>query len=224
MSADAVPGEPLPVGVLISGRGSNMAALISAAAEPGYPARIACVVSNRAGAPGLEIARAAGIPTQVLLPREFPSRESFDEAVDAELRRHGVQLVCLAGFMRILTPGFIAAWPDRILNVHPSLLPSFRGLHTHERALAAGCRIHGCTVHLVRDELDEGPIIIQAAVPVLDCDDETTLAARVLEQEHRIYPLAVRWLAEGRLRVEGMRVLAGEDAAGVPLVVPAPGR
>lgn len=198
--------EKLPVGVLISGRGSNMAALIAAAADPAYPARIACVLANRADAGGLAVARAAGVAAEMVPHQDYVTREAFEEALDAALRGHGVQLVVLAGFMRVLTPGFIARWPDAIINVHPSLLPSFRGLDTHERAIAAGCKLHGCTVHFVRPELDEGPIIAQAAVPVLDDDSAETLAARVLAEEHRLLPAAVADLAAGRLRVEVMRV------------------
>ncbi len=193
------------VGVLISGRGSNMAALIAAAADPAYPAEIACVVSNKASAAGLETAAAAGIPTEVIAHRDFPDRGSFDLALDSALRRHGVELVVLAGFMRVLTPVLIDRWPDRIVNIHPSILPAFRGLDTHQRALDAGCKLHGCTVHIVRPELDEGPILAQAAVPVLDDDTEATLAARVLEQEHKLFPAAIAAIAEGRVTIDGMR-------------------
>jgi len=194
----------LPIGVLISGRGSNMEALARAAAAPDYPARIAVVIANQPDAPGLATAAALGIPTEIV-PSKGRPREAFEADLLARLHAHGVQLVVLAGFMRVLTPGFIAAWPDALLNIHPSLLPSFRGLDTHARALAAGVKLHGCTVHLVRPELDEGPIIVQAAVPVLDDDTEATLAARVLAEEHRLLPDAVRRLAEGRLGVEGLR-------------------
>jgi len=195
----------LPIGVLISGRGSNMEALARAAAAPDYPARIAVVIANQPDAPGLATAAALGIPTEIVPSKGHP-REAFEADLLARLHAHGVQLVVLAGFMRVLTPGFIAAWPDALLNIHPSLLPSFRGLDTHARALAAGVKLHGCTVHLVRPELDEGPVIAQAAVPVLDDDTEATLAARVLAEEHRLLPEAVRAFAGGRLRVEGMRV------------------
>ena len=193
------------VGVLISGRGSNMAALMAAASDPAYPAEIACVISNKASAAGLLTAADAGIATEVIAHRDFPDRASFDLALDSALRRHGVELVVLAGFMRVLTPVLIDRWPDRILNIHPSLLPAFRGLDTHQRALDAGCKLHGCTVHIVRPELDEGPILAQAAVPVLDDDTEATLAARVLEQEHKLYPAAVAAVAEGRVSIDGMR-------------------
>ncbi len=193
------------VGVLISGRGSNMAALMAAASDPAYPAEIACVISNKASAAGLLTAADAGIATEVIAHRDFPDRASFDLALDSALRRHGVELVVLAGFMRVLTPVLIDRWPDRILNIHPSLLPAFRGLDTHQRALDAGCKLHGCTVHIVRPELDEGPILAQAAVPVLDDDTEATLAARVLEQEHKLYPAAVAAIAEGRVSIDGMR-------------------
>ena len=193
------------VGVLISGRGSNMAALVAAAQAPGYPAEIALVLSNKADAMGLDTARAAGIATSTLSHRDFADRPSFDAGLDAVLRQHGVELVVLAGFMRVLGSDFIARWPDRIVNIHPSLLPAFRGLDTHQRTLDAGCKIAGCTVHIVRPELDEGPILAQASVPVLDDDDEASLAARILAEEHRIYPQAVAMIAEGRLTIDGMR-------------------
>ena len=201
--------DKVPIGVLISGRGSNMEALARAAAAPDYPARIAVVIANHADAPGLAIAAALGLPTQTI-PSKGRPREAFEADLLARLCAHGVELVVLAGFLRVLTPAFIAAWPDRLVNVHPSLLPSFRGLDTHARALAAGVRLHGCTIHLVRPELDEGPIIAQAAVPVLDDDTEATLAARVLAKEHRLLPDAVQWLAEDRVRVDGMRVRIAE--------------
>ena len=205
--------------VLISGGGSNLQALVDAAARPGYPARIMLVASNRPDAFGLERARRAGIPAVAVDHRAFDSREAFEAEVDAALRAAGAELVCLAGFMRLLTPGFVEAWRDRMLNIHPSLLPSFRGLHTHARALAAGVRVHGCTVHLVRFELDEGPVLAQGVVPVLDGDTAETLAARVLEVEHRCYPRALALLASGRARVEGERLLVAEEAAGERLVV-----
>ena len=193
----------LKVGILISGRGSNMAALIEAARAPGYPAEIAVVISNVASAGGLETARQAGIPAVAIPHRDYPDRESFDRAVSAELEGHGVGLVALAGFMRIQSPWFPAHWKNRLLNIHPSLLPSFPGLHVQQQALDAGVRISGCTVHFVTAELDAGPIVAQAAVPVLPGDDADRLAARILRQEHRLYPEVVRWFAEGRLRVDG---------------------
>lgn len=213
----------LRLAVLISGRGSNMQALLAATQAPGYPAEIVVVASNKASAGGLEIARAAGIATAVVPHTGFPSREAFDVAMDAELRRHDVDLVVLAGFMRVLTPEFINRWPDRIVNIHPSLLPAFRGLHTHERTIEAGCKIAGCTVHIVRPELDDGPILAQAAVPVLEGDTADTLAARILEQEHRVYPAAIRAIAEGRVSIDGM-VARIERAAPTaqPLLNPAP--
>lgn len=190
--------------VLISGRGSNMAALLDAAADPAYPAEIALVLSNRADAAGLERAREAGVATAVVESRAFKGdRAGFEAAMEAELARHGIALIALAGFMRVLTEGFVTSWRDRLINIHPSLLPSFRGLDTHARALAAGVRLHGCTVHLVSPGVDEGPILAQAAVPVLPGDTEAALAARVLAQEHRLYPAALAWLASGRVRVEG---------------------
>ncbi|HYG85867.1 MAG TPA: phosphoribosylglycinamide formyltransferase [Azospirillum sp.] len=198
----------LRLGVLVSGRGSNLQALIDAAADPAFPAEIALVLSNKADAYGIERAAKAGIETAVVSHRDFPGdKAAFEAAMDAELRAAGVELVCLAGFMRILSPWFVEQWHDRLINIHPSLLPSFRGLDTHERALEAGVRFHGCTVHYVRPEMDVGPIIVQAAVPVLADDDSHTLADRVLAAEHRIYPLAVRLIAEGRVRVMDERVV-----------------
>jgi len=196
----------LRIAVLISGRGSNLEALIAAAATPGFPAEIVAVLANKADAGGLAHAARAAIPSRVIPHRDYASREAFDGAVDAALREAGAELVCLAGFMRLLTPGFVAAWHTRLVNIHPSLLPAFPGLHTHERALAAGVRFAGCTVHFVRHETDTGPIVAQAAVPVLPGDDADRLAARVLAAEHRIYPLALRLIASGRARVVGERV------------------
>jgi phosphoribosylglycinamide formyltransferase 1 len=193
--------------VLISGRGSNLHALMAAAAARDYPAEIALVVSNRADAAGLERARAAGVAAEVLDPRSFASRENFDQALSERLQVHEIELVCLAGFMRILGPAFVAAWRDRALNIHPSLLPAFPGLDTHRRALEAGVRVHGCTVHLLRAGVDAGPIVAQAALAVRPDDTPDTLAARVLPLEHRCYPVALSLLATGRLRVEGERVM-----------------
>ena len=212
-----VRGERLKIGVLISGRGSNLQALIDACANPDFPAEIALVMSNKADAFGLERAKSAGIATQVISHRDFPGdKRAFEEAMDAALRAAGVEMVCLAGFMRLLSPWFVNAWHDRLINIHPSILPSFKGLDTHERAIEAGVRFHGCTVHYVRAEMDAGPIIVQAAVPVLQGDDPHSLGDRVLESEHRIYPLAVRLIAEGRARVDGDRVsITGVDEAGL---------
>ena len=207
----------LKVGVLASGRGSNLAALIEATADPAYPAQIALVIVNIRGARALARAEAAGIPTKLIEHRAFTSRAAFDAALDRALREAGVDLVCLAGFMRLLTPGFVAAWRDRMINIHPSLLPAFPGMDTHARILATGVKITGCTVHFVRAETDSGPILAQAAVPVLPDDTLDTLAARVLEAEHRIYPLALRLIAEGRVRVVGERVeIAGLRDAAAP--------
>jgi phosphoribosylglycinamide formyltransferase-1 len=196
----------LRIGVLISGRGSNLQALIDACAGPGYPAEIALVISNVADAYGLERAAAAGIPTTVISHTGFASRGGFEAALSEALREAGCKLVCLAGFMRLLTGPFVEAWWNRLVNIHPSLLPAFRGLHAHERVLDYGARFSGCTVHFVRPAMDDGPIIVQAAVPVLGDDDADRLASRILVQEHRIYPLAVRLIAEDRVRVEGTRV------------------
>lgn len=202
----------LKVGILISGRGSNMAALIKAAEASDYPAAIACVISNVGDAPGLRTAAEAGVATAVISHRGFADRETFDRAVSAELERNGVELIVLAGFLRIFSPWFPVRWAGRILNIHPSLLPSFKGLHVQRQALDAGVRVSGCTVHLVTPDLDAGPIVAQAAVPVMADDTEETLAARILRQEHRLYPLAVRWFAEGRVRQVDGRV----EVAGVP--------
>jgi phosphoribosylglycinamide formyltransferase-1 len=201
----ARPGK-IRVGVLISGRGSNLQALIDAAAQPSYPAEIALVISNVAGAFGLERARTAGIATTVIDHRAFAGREPFEDALDTALSAAGVDLVCLAGFMRLLTPTFVSRWHDRLINIHPSLLPAFRGLHVHEAVIAYGARFTGCTVHFVRAAMDDGPIIVQAVVPVHADDTAESLANRVLAEEHRIYPLAVRLFAEGRLSVVGERV------------------
>ena len=205
--------SPKRTAILISGRGSNMRSLVSAAREPGFPARIALVLSNRPDAGGLVFARDAGIATSVVDHKAFPTREDFERAMQAELEKHGVELICLAGFMRVLTNWFVAQWTGRMINIHPALLPSYRGLHTHERALADGVKIHGCTVHFVVPEMDEGPIVAQAAVPVLDADTPETLAARVLEQEHVVYPMALRLVAAGGLTVEGNRVRGARQPA-----------
>ncbi|NEV62134.1 phosphoribosylglycinamide formyltransferase [Thiorhodococcus minor] len=207
---------PLPVVALISGSGSNLQALIDAQLR-GAPIRIAAVISNRADAFGLERARRHDIPTEVLSHRDYGDREGFDAALGDLIDRFAPGLVVLAGFMRILTEGFVDRYQGRMMNIHPSLLPKYRGLHTHQRALDAGETEHGASVHFVTAELDGGPVILQARVPVLPGDDAAALAARVLEREHRIYPTAVRWFAEGRLRL-------GEDGRphldGTPLRAP----
>src|SRR5438046_485221 len=183
------------VGVLMSGRGSNLAALIAAASAPDYPASIALVISNRPAAPGLTHAQNAGIATQVIDHLSFAGRAPFDEAVDASLKADDIEYVACAGFMRIMGREFIERWRDRMINIHPSLLPAYRGLNTHERALADGIKIYGCTVHFVRHDVDQGPIIAQAAVPVLSGDKPAKLAARVLEAEHMIYPMRLAFVA-----------------------------
>ncbi|MSP49802.1 MAG: phosphoribosylglycinamide formyltransferase [Alphaproteobacteria bacterium] len=200
----------LRLGVMISGRGSNLQALIDACQGLAFPAEIACVVSNVRGAQGIERARAAGIPGVVVPHKGYPDRQSFEADLTRVHFAHGVDLVCNAGFMRILTPSFFDTWADRVINIHPSLLPAFPGLRTHERAIAAGCRFSGCTVHFVRPEVDAGPIIVQAAVPVRPDDTPEALAGRVLAEEHRIYPLAIRWLAEGRVQLDGTRAIVAE--------------
>ena len=196
----------LKLGVLISGRGTNLQALIDALARPAYPARVALVISNEPGALGLKRAESAGIPTQIIDHRDFEDGAGFDGTLDGALRHAGVELVCLAGFMRVLSPGFVERWHDKVINIHPSLLPSFTGLEAQGQALAAGVRIAGCTVHFVRASVDSGPIIVQAAVPVLPDDDAERLAARVLKQEHRIYPMAVRWFLEDKITLTDERV------------------
>ena len=193
--------------VLISGRGSNMVSLIDAVREPDHPASIALVVANRADAGGLARARAAGIEALAIEHRAYSTRESFEQVLDGALRERGIDLLCLAGFMRVLTPWFVERWAGRMLNIHPSLLPLFRGTRTHERALAEGVLIHGCTVHFVVPELDAGPILTQAAVPVVPGDTPDTLAARVLAQEHVIYPRALRMVCSGEAWLENGRVV-----------------
>lgn len=189
------------VGILISGRGSNMRALIEAAKAKDYPAEIVLVISNAADAGGIEYARGNGIETQVVEHKNFPSREIFDNAMDVALKAANVEIVALAGFMRLLSPHFVEKWRGRMINIHPSLLPAYKGLHTHKRAIDAGEKFAGCTVHFVTPELDDGPTILQAKVPVLPGDSEDTLAARVLEQEHKIYPEALRLVAEGKAKL-----------------------
>lgn len=191
----------LKTAILISGRGSNMQALVDAAADPDYPAEIVRVVSNVPGAGGLDRAAAAGIATTVIDHRNFDGRAAFEDALHAELTEAGVEMICLAGFMRLLTAGFVERWLDRMINIHPSLLPSFKGLQTHERVLAEGVRFTGCTVHFVRPAMDAGPIIVQAAVPVLPGDDADSLSARVLTAEHRCYPHALRLVAAGQTSI-----------------------
>jgi phosphoribosylglycinamide formyltransferase-1 len=199
------------VAILISGRGSNMTALIEAAADPDFPAEIALVLSNRADAGGLARAAEAGIATAVIDHKGFASRAEFDAAMDERLRAENIDLVCLAGFMRLLSDGFVEAWRDRMINIHPSLLPLFPGLDTHERAIAAGMRLAGCTVHFVRAQMDSGPIIGQAAVPIALDDTPDTLSTRVLAAEHQIYPLALALVAGGLATVENERlVIQGE--------------
>jgi phosphoribosylglycinamide formyltransferase-1 len=192
--------------ILISGRGSNMEAIATAAQSEQWPARVAAVISNRADAAGLEFAAARGIPTAVVPGNQYPSREAFDAALREEIDRHAPDLVVLAGFMRILTESFVEHYSGRMINIHPSLLPSFRGLHTHKQAIEAGVRIHGATVHYVTPDLDVGPIVAQAGVPVLPDDTEDTLAARVLKQEHMLYPKAVRWIVEDKVSIQNGRV------------------
>ena len=195
------------VAVLISGRGSNMMALVEAAKAPDFPAEIVLVLSNKADAAGLAFAREHGIATSVIEHKAYgKDRAAFDAAMQEALEAHGVEIVCLAGFMRLLTSGFCEVWAGRMINIHPALLPSFKGLDTHARALEAGVKLHGCTTHFVTPGMDAGPIIAQAAVPVLNDDTEATLAARVLKEEHRIYPETLRLLASEQLRIEGQRV------------------
>lgn len=213
----------LKLGVLISGRGSNLQALIDAAADPAFPAEIAVVISNIADVQGLQRAAEAGIETCVIDHKAHDGRAAFESALTEALEARQVRLVCLAGFMRLLTKGFVDHWRDRIINIHPSLLPAFKGLNTHERVLDYGVKFTGCTVHFVRAEMDDGPIIVQGVVPVISSDTPDGLAARVLQVEHRIYPLAVRLVAEGRARVVGNAVnidVKDHEAEGIILVNP----
>lgn len=194
------------VGVLISGRGSNLQALIDAAKAPEYPAELGLVISNVPGVQGLARAEAAGISTRAIKHQDFPSREKFEDALDEALNQAGVELLCNAGFMRLLTESFVSRWLNRHLNIHPSLLPAFKGLDTHGRVLRSGAQITGCTVHFVRAAMDDGPIVAQAAVPVLPGDTEEVLAGRVLAAEHRLYPHALRLVASGQVAVDGERI------------------
>ena len=203
--------ERLKLGILISGRGSNMQTLLAACQRGEIAADVRLVLSNRADATGLAHAQTAGVPTKIVAHGDYPDRATFDQALDAALRKAGVDFVCLAGFMRLLTAEFISAWRDRMINIHPSLLPAFPGLDTHARALAAGVKFAGCTVHYVRFETDTGPIVAQAAVPVLPGDDEASLSARVLAAEHRLSPLALRLIAEGRVRLRGESAIVEGD-------------
>ena len=213
--------------ILISGRGSNMTALIAAAADPAYPAEIVGVISDKADAAGLGLAIARGIPTQVVARKDHASKEAHDAAIDAALAGLDAEIVALAGYMRLLTAPFVEKWQGRMINIHPALLPAFKGLDTHKRALDAGMRIHGCSVHFVTSEMDDGPIIAQAAVPVMIEDDEAALAARVLKAEHHLYPLALRLVAEGKVAMrDGRAVFPGvaddRDNATASITAPRP--
>lgn len=199
--------------VLISGRGTNLSAILKATAAADYPAEIVAVISNKADATGLLLAQNAGVVTEVVPSQGVTDRAQYDQMLQVAIDRYQPDLVVLAGFMRILTPDFVSHYAGRMINIHPSLLPAFTGMHTHQRALDAGVHVHGCTVHFVTAELDHGPMIAQAAVPVYADDDASKLAARVLKEEHRIYPAAVRWFAEGRLKVVGQRVLLADERA-----------
>ena len=214
--------KPLKVAVLISGGGSNLQALIDNFGPliTTSPVKIVLVISNRPEAKGIERAKKAGIPAQVIDHKAFPDRIAFDASLDRAIRDSGAELVVLAGFMRLLTEGFVAAWRNRLINIHPALLPSFRGLHTHARALEEGVKLHGATVHFVRHETDTGPIIAQAAVPVLANDTPETLGARVLAAEHKLYPLALRLIAAGRVTIEADRAIV--DGKGDPAVLFSP--
>lgn len=205
--------DPFAIGVLLSGSGTNLQAMIDTIAARRLDARVAVVISNRPQAYGLERARAHGLPVAVLSHRDFPSREAYDAGLVEILRAHGVHLVLLAGFMRLVTHVLLEAFPNRVLNIHPALLPGFPGLHAERQALEHGAQITGVTVHFVDEQTDHGPIILQAAVPVLPDDTEETLHARIQRQEHRLYPLAVRLIAEGRVRIDGRRVLIANAPA-----------
>lgn len=202
--------------VLISGRGSNMVSLVEASREQGFPAEIVGVISDRADALGLDIASGLGISATSIARADHPTKQAMEDALDAELRRLQADIVCLAGYMRLLSPDFTGRWAGRLINIHPSLLPLFKGLDTHQRAIDAGVRLHGCTVHFVTAEMDGGPIVAQAAVPVLPGDDAGALAARVLKAEHLLYPIALRLVATGKARFEdGRAILSGVSASGV---------
>jgi phosphoribosylglycinamide formyltransferase 1 len=216
--------EKKRLGVLVSGSGSNLQALLDACAAPDYPAQVAVVLSNVSTAFALERARKAGVATEVLAHKAFADRESFDAALVENLQAHGVEIVCLAGFMRLLGARFLEAFPGRVLNIHPALLPAFPGLHGVRQALRYGVKIAGCTVHFVDTGLDSGPIIVQAAVPVLPDDDEQKLAQRILSEEHRVYPLAVRWLCEGRISVHERTVRIDAEPLTEGHVLRNPGR
>lgn len=213
-------GARRKTGILISARGSNMQALVKAARDPAFPAEIVVVISNRSSAPGLDFAKAEGIATEVVDHKAHGSREAFDEALDAALKRHGVELVACAGFMRIMTEGFVQRWRNRMINIHPSLLPAYKGLHTHERAIADKVTRHGCSVHFVRGDVDNGPLIAQASVPVLKSDTPETLAARVLDAEHKIYPRALALVASDAVRVEGETLVSAVPGLSLPLTIP----
>jgi phosphoribosylglycinamide formyltransferase 1 len=210
--------------VLISGRGSNLGALIAAASESAYPVEISGVISDRADAQGIEVAGRHNIAARTISRQDFTTNEAHNAAIEAALREFRADIVCLAGYMRLLPPDLVGAWEGRMINIHPSLLPAFKGLDPHARALAAGVRIHGCTVHFVTHEVDAGPIIAQAAVPVLPSDTKAVLAARVLAAEHKLYPLALAMVADGRARIENGRVLLKESVVGAaaPMLSPAP--
>jgi len=211
------------VGVLISGRGSNLQSLIDARDAGSLPVELVSVISNVAGAPGLERAKAAGITSNVVDHKKFDGRAPFEDALSAALLDADVEFLCLAGFMRLLTDGFVNKWQDRLINIHPSLLPAFKGLDTHARAIEAGVRFAGCTVHFVRPAMDEGPIIVQAAVPILSGDTPASLGERVLAEEHKIYPLALRLIAEERATVDGARVIIDGADAAMEAVINPPG-
>ena len=225
---DSVPSRiegsaKMQLAVLISGGGTNLQALIDACAAPDYPARIALVIANKEDAGGLERARQAGIRIQTIRHKDFTERADFDHALSAALEKADVDLICLAGFMRVLGAPFVTRWEDKLINIHPALLPAFKGLHTHARALKAGVRIVGCTVHYVGIDVDVGPIIAQAAVAVLPGDTEESLAQRVLKQEHRLYPLAVELIARGQVTVSDGRVeIAGSDSSSEEAVLSNP--
>jgi len=201
----------LRLGVMISGSGTNLQALINACADKDYPAEIVTVISNRPNVMGLERAEKAGIKAITLDHKSYETREAFEDDLHATLQEHKVQLVCLAGFMRILNAEFVTRWKDRMVNIHPSLLPSYKGLHTHARAIEDGVRFGGCTIHYVRPEMDNGPIIMQTAIPIASDETEESLIAKTLEQEHKMYPAAVRMIAEGKARVSGNKVVFGDE-------------
>lgn len=219
MKSEVSRMRKIRISVMISGGGTNLQALIDSCADDDFPATIALVISNKTDSYGLERAKKAGIPTKVINHKDYESREAFEDDINIALKESETELVCLAGFMRILGSNFVNGWKDRMINIHPSLLPSYKGLHTHERAIEDGVRFAGCTVHYVRPEMDDGPIILQAAVPISAHDTPESLAKRVLEAEHKIYPEAIKLIAERRIRIRGHRAFIEDMVEPVETII-----